>query len=159
RLHVSGSDIADWGEFLCSVRDLPMVIDHMGHLDFSLGRDQPALRWILDRLQEENWWVKLSNGNRDSVMERGWDDAIPFAQAFIEAAADSMIWGTDWPHTGWRKARMMNDAEVVELLYRYVDNDPDLVRKILVSNPARLHGFDDESSSPDAISRDAGGTR
>jgi hypothetical protein len=37
----------------------------------------------------------------------------------------------------------MNDAEVVELLYRYVDNDAELLRKILAANPGRLHGFDD----------------
>jgi len=143
RLHISGSDIADWGEFLRSVKGLTMVIDHMGHLDLSLGLGQPAMRWILDRLKDENWWVKLSNGNRDSSMETGWDDAIPFAKAFIAAAPDRMIWGTDWPHTGWRKQRMMNDAELVELLYRYVDKDDDLLRRILVINPARLHGFED----------------
>jgi predicted TIM-barrel fold metal-dependent hydrolase len=143
RLHISGSDVADWGWFLQSMKGLTMVIDHMGHLDLSLGVEQPAMKWILDQLREEHWWVKLSNGNRDSVMETGWDDAIPFAQAFIAAAPDRMIWGTDWPHTGWRKQRMMNDAEVVELLYRYVDYDPELTRKILVTNPARLHGFTD----------------
>jgi 2-pyrone-4,6-dicarboxylate lactonase len=143
RLHITGSDIADWGDFLCAEKDLTMVVDHMGHLDLSLGVEQPACRWIIDRLNGESWWVKLSNGNRDSVMETGWDDAIPFARAFIAAAPDRMIWGTDWPHTGWNKERMMNDAEVVELLYRYVDHDPDLLRKILVTNPARLHGFAD----------------
>jgi hypothetical protein len=37
----------------------------------------------------------------------------------------------------------MNDAEEVELLYRYVDCDMTLLRKILVDNPARLYGFDD----------------
>jgi hypothetical protein len=37
---------------------------------------------------------------------------------------------------------MMNDAEEVELLYRYVDDDTSLLRKILVDNPARLHGFE-----------------
>jgi hypothetical protein len=37
----------------------------------------------------------------------------------------------------------MNDAETVELLYRYVDNDQDILKKILVDNPARLHGFTD----------------
>jgi hypothetical protein len=36
---------------------------------------------------------------------------------------------------------MMNDAEEVELLYRYVDLDDALLHKILVTNPARLHGF------------------
>jgi predicted TIM-barrel fold metal-dependent hydrolase len=38
---------------------------------------------------------------------------------------------------------MMNDAEEVELLYRYVDGDTTLLRKILVDNPARLYGFDE----------------
>jgi hypothetical protein len=37
---------------------------------------------------------------------------------------------------------MMNDAEEVELLYRYVDHDAALIRKILVDNPARLYGFE-----------------
>jgi hypothetical protein len=36
---------------------------------------------------------------------------------------------------------MMNDAEEVELLYKYVDSDDALLRKVLVANPARLHGF------------------
>jgi len=31
----------------------------------------------------------------------------------------------------------------VELLYRYVDNDRALAQKILVDNPARLHGFEE----------------
>lgn len=34
------------------------------------------------------------------------------------------------------------NAEEVELLYRYVDGDTSLLQKILVDNPARLHGFD-----------------
>jgi 2-pyrone-4,6-dicarboxylate lactonase len=143
RLHIRGSDVADWGEFLQSVKGLTMVIDHMGHLELSLGLEQPAMKWILGRLRDERWWVKLSNGNSDSAMETGWDDAIPFAKAFIAAAPDRMIWGTDWPHTGWRKQRMMNDAEVVELLYRYVDHDPEMIQRILVTNPAQLHGFAD----------------
>ena len=144
RLHIAGSDLADWGDFLLSVRDLPMVIDHMAHLDFSLGLEQPALLWIRERLKNDgNWWVKLSNGNRDSAMESGWEDAVPFARAFIEVAPDRMIWGTDWPHTGWRDRPMMNDADLVELLYRYVDHDKALLNAILADNPARLHGFED----------------
>ena len=74
-------------------------------------------------------------------MERDWDDAVLFGKKFVAAAPDRLIWGTDWPHTGWRKQRMMNDAETVELLYRYVDYDPELIRKFF-RNSARLHGFD-----------------
>jgi predicted TIM-barrel fold metal-dependent hydrolase len=86
--------------------------------------------------------MMVSNGNRTSALESGWDDAVPFGRAYIEAAPDRIIWATDWPHVRWRKRRMMNDAEEVELLYRYVDYDAAMIRRILVDNPARLHGFD-----------------
>lgn len=142
RLHFAGDDLLEYSDLLRSMKDLTMVIDHMGHLDFSLGLEQPACRWILDMLKHEDWWMMVSNGNRISKMESGWDDAVPFGKAYVAAAPDRIIWGSDWPHVNWRKKRMMNDAEEVELFYRYVDNDETLVRKILVDNPARLHGFE-----------------
>src|SRR5262249_42858107 len=143
RLHVAGPDLLEYSDLLRSFKDLTMVIDHMGHIDFSLGLNQPAYRWVLDMLKNERWWMMVSNGNRISKQELGWDDAIPFGKAYIEAAPDRIIWGSDWPHVQWRKKRMMNDAEEVELFYRYVDNDPALIRKIFVDNPGRLHKFAD----------------
>ncbi len=140
RLHVNGNDLLENSDLLHSLKDVPMVVDHFGHVGFDGGMDRPVIRWLLDMLKQENWWMMVSNGNRDSKMDSGWDDAIPYGRAFIEAAPDNIIWGTDWPHPQWSKP-MMNDAEEVELLYRYVDNDAALLRKILVDNPARLHGF------------------
>jgi 2-pyrone-4,6-dicarboxylate lactonase len=142
RLHVAADDIEADPHFLESIKGITCVVDHMAHLHFDRGRDQPACRWLLHMLKNEGWWMMLSNGNRDSKMDSGFDDAVPFGRMFIDAASDRMIWGTDWPHVNWRKPRMMNDAETVELLYRYVDNDQALLQKILVDNPARLHGFD-----------------
>jgi 2-pyrone-4,6-dicarboxylate lactonase len=142
RMHVAGDDIEADPQFLESIHNITCVVDHMAHLHFERGLDQPACRWLLNMLKDHGWWMMLSNGNRDSKQESDFDDAVPFAQAFIAAAPDRMIWGTDWPHVNWRKKRMMNDAETVELLYRYVDNDSALLQKILVDNPARLHGFD-----------------
>ena len=140
RLHVNGDDLLNNSDLLRSLKDVPMVIDHFGHVGFESGMDRPVIRWVLDMLKQENWWMMVSNGNRDSKMDAGWDDALPYGKAFIEAAPDRIVWGTDWPHPQWTK-RMMNDAEEVELLYRYVDGDTTLLRKILVDNPARLHGF------------------
>jgi predicted TIM-barrel fold metal-dependent hydrolase len=141
RLHMDGPDLLEYADVLEGIEDVPMSIDHMGRVDFSLGLEQPAVPWILKMLRRDNWWMMVSNGNRTSAFESGWDDAVPFGRAYIEAAPDRIIWATDWPHVRWRKRRMMNDAEEVELLYRYVDHDPSLIRKILVDNPARLHGF------------------
>lgn len=142
RLHTDPPEMLEYADVLLKVRDMPLVIDHLGRLDFSQGLQQPAFRWIIDRLRnDDNWWMMVSNGNRMSHQDSGYDDAVPFAKAFIEAAPDRIVWATDWPHVRWRKKRMMNDAECVELLYRYVDNDQALLKKVLVDNPARLHGF------------------
>lgn len=142
RLHVNGEDLLANSALLRSLKDIPMVIDHLGHVGFEGGLQRPVIQWVLDSLKLDNWWVMVSNGNRDSKMDKGWDDALPYGKAFIEAAPERIVWGTDWPHPQWKK-RMMNDAEEVELLYRYVDGDQALLQKILVDNPARLHGFDE----------------
>ena len=142
RLHMDGPDLLEYADVLEKLEDVPISVDHMGRVDFSLGLDQPAVRWILKMLRRDNWWMMVSNGNRTSSFESGWDDAVPFGRAYLEAAPDRTIWATDWPHVRWRKKRIMNDAEEVELLYRYVDNDAELLQKVLVDNPARLHGFD-----------------
>lgn len=142
RLHFFRGTLMEYAQQIASLRGLPLVADHLGYPDPGLGAADPACRWLVDRLRNDpNWWVMLSNGNRLSAMDERWDDAIPIARAYIEAAPDRVIWGSDWPHVQWRKPRMMNDGEVVELLYRYVDNDRALLQKILVDNPARLHGF------------------
>jgi predicted TIM-barrel fold metal-dependent hydrolase len=142
RLHVAGPDIVEYADVLGSVKDLTYCVDHMGHVDFEAGLESPTCQWLLDRLRHHGWWLMLSNGARLSRMRDDWDDAVPFGQAFVKAAPDRLIWGSDWPHVRWRKSRMPNEAELVELFYRYVDHDADLIQKILVDNPARLHGFD-----------------
>ncbi len=141
RLHFRDS-ISEHADQLKSLK-IPVSVDHLGYPDPARGAADPTCRFIVERLKDsDNWWVMLSNGNRLSRMESGWDDAIPIARAYIEANPDRVVWGSDWPHVQWRKQRMMNDAEAVELLYRYVDNDKSLIQKILVDNPARLHAFD-----------------
>jgi 2-pyrone-4,6-dicarboxylate lactonase len=141
RLHVAGPDILEYAGMFDSMQDLTFVVDHMGHVDFAQGLNTPMCRWLIDRLKNHGWWMMLSNGSRLSAMTDHWDDAVPFGEAFVEAAQDRMIWGSDWPHVRWRKARMPNDAELVELLYRYLNHDKALIAKVLVDNPARLHGF------------------
>ena len=42
-----------------------MVIDHFGHVGFEGGLERPVIRWVLDMLKHENWWMMVSNGNRD----------------------------------------------------------------------------------------------
>jgi 2-pyrone-4,6-dicarboxylate lactonase len=142
RIHIAGPHLLEYAELFSSISDMTFVVDHMGHLDFSSGMTAPAFVWLIDRLKNHGWWLMLSNGSRLSKSVDGWDDAVPFGQAFVEAAPDRMIWGSDWPHVRWRKPRMPNDGELVELLYRYLHHDNALIEKVLVHNPARLHGFE-----------------
>jgi len=141
RLHVAGPHILEYAEIFSTIKDLTFVVDHMGHVDLSAGLSSPTFLWLIDRLKYHGWWLMLSNGSRLSSMTERWDDAVPFGAAYVEAAPDRTIWGSDWPHVRWRKNRMPNDAELVELLYRYVDYDRELIEQVLVHNPARLHGF------------------
>jgi predicted TIM-barrel fold metal-dependent hydrolase len=117
-----------------------VVLDHMGRMDFRRGLDQPGMRTVLDLLRDERWWIMLSGEERHSASDYPWDDSIPFARAFVAAAPDRAIWATDWPHVRFRR-NMPNDADLLEMLYRYAP-DAAARRKILVDNPARLHGFD-----------------
>jgi len=139
KIHAAGDEWLDLADLLAKV-EIPVVIDHMGHPELSLGLDQPVLRVLLDLLRNENWWVMISNGDRASAQERGWSDALPVARMLMEAAPDRAIWCTDWPHVQYRKPVMPNDAELLEFLYR-VAPDAAERRKVLIDNPARLFGF------------------
>ena len=120
--------------------EIPVIMDHMGGLDRSQGLEQEGMQLILDLLKRGNWWVMLSNGDRDSVTGYPWNDSLPFARAFIDAAPDRVIWGSDWPHSIYQGTTVPNDADLLELLYRFAP-DPATRQKILVDNPARFFGF------------------
>jgi 2-pyrone-4,6-dicarboxylate lactonase len=120
--------------------DVPVVIDHMGHLDFQLGIEQAGMQTILKILERDDRWIMLSNGHRSSAGGHPWDDALSFGRLFYETAPDRCIWGSDWPHIGSRGGAMPDDADLLTLLLRYLP-DSDAVDKVLVRNPARLFGF------------------
>lgn len=120
--------------------DVPVLIDHMGRPDPLRGKDDPNLRAVLDLLSKDNFWVMLSLGEKTSKAGPPWDDVIPIARAYIEAAPDRCVWASDWPHPV-SVVQPPNDADLLELLYRYAPDEAEL-RKILVTNPARLFGFD-----------------
>jgi predicted TIM-barrel fold metal-dependent hydrolase len=118
---------------------VPVLIDHMGRPDPTLGKNDPNLRAVLDLLSKGNFWVMLSLGEKTSKKGPPWDDVVPIAQAYLEAAPDRCVWASDWPHPV-SVVQPPNDADLLELLYRYAPDDA-LLEKILVTNPAKLFGF------------------
>jgi predicted TIM-barrel fold metal-dependent hydrolase len=121
--------------------DVPVLIDHMGRPDPVLGKNDPNLRAVLDLLSKGNFWVMLSLGEKTSKAGPPWDDVIPIARAYIEAAPDRCVWASDWPHPV-SAVQPPNDADLLELVYRYAPDQATL-EKVMVHNPAKLFGYPD----------------
>jgi 2-pyrone-4,6-dicarboxylate lactonase len=134
-LHVTGDDLIANAERFSALK-LPIVIDHMGRIDASLGVEQPAMAHLLTLARQENCWIKVSGGSR--IAPPPFDLAVPIAEAILAVAPNRCLWGTDFPHPNPKYHA--TEAELVDLVPRYA---PDLAqqRRLLVDNPARLYGF------------------
>jgi len=126
-----------WFEHL----ELPILIDHMGRPDAALGPERyPNIAKLRELLARGNFWVMLSLGEKISQAGPPYDDVVPLARALIDAAPERCVWASDWPHPVSRKPPP-NDADLLELLYRYVRDEGEL-RRILIDNPSRLFGYE-----------------
>jgi len=141
KLHMPADEMMEMADLFKPLK-INVVLDHFGRPDFKQGIDQPSVRYMIDLLKQGNWWMMLSNGDRWSEQAKPWNDAVELAQAYINAAPDRMIWGSDWPHPlVTEDMPMKNDGELLELCYRYAGGDENIKQKIFVDNPARLFGF------------------
>ena len=137
-LHFDAKDLLEYEDILDSI-PLPVVIDHMGRVPVADRLEQAPFQYLLEKLRaSDGLWVKVSGSERISAAGPPFTDAAPFGAACIEAAAERCIWGTDWPHPNVKI--MPNDADLVDIIPLMIP-DPDLQRKVLVDNPARLFGF------------------
>jgi 2-pyrone-4,6-dicarboxylate lactonase len=115
------------------------VIDHMGTAQAAKGLDDPGFQALLDlQRRDQKCWVKITGLERASAAGKPFHDAVPFAKALVDNAADRVLWGTDWPHPNVKI--MPNDGEIVDLIPLYAP-DAAVQRKLLIDNPTRLFGF------------------
>ena len=137
-LHFDARDLLEYEAVIDSI-PLPVVIDHMGRSPVVDGVTQAPFRSLLRKLKDsDDLWVKISGAERISAAGPPFADAVPFGAACVEAAPDRCIWGTDWPHPNVKI--MPNDGDLVDLIPMMVPS-PELQRRVLVVNPARLFGF------------------
>lgn len=120
--------------------EVPVVIDHMGHLNQGGVFSAPGLKLLRSILEQKDRWVMLSNGHRLSISGYPWDDAAVIGRLLYETAPERCIWGSDWPHVGSLGGAMPDDADLVQLLLRYLPDDA-AVERVLVTNPTKLFGF------------------
>jgi 2-pyrone-4,6-dicarboxylate lactonase len=137
-LHFDAGDLIEHDALLKSL-PVPFIIDHMGRVPTKNGLGQEPFKLLLDLARNnEKCWIKISGSERISSGPP-FADAVPFAQAFIEAAPDRILWGTDWPHPNIAK-HMPNDGDLVDLIPLMMP-DAALQKRILVDNPHRLYEF------------------
>jgi predicted TIM-barrel fold metal-dependent hydrolase len=112
-----------------------VVFDHLGRL--SGGVNDPAFTVIRRMLERGRTWLKLSGAYMFGAPP-AYAEALPIARAYIAAAPERVVWGSDWPHP--TEAEKPDDAVLVDLLSEWAPDDA-MRHRILVENPAALYGF------------------
>ncbi|GAA4331287.1 amidohydrolase family protein [Pigmentiphaga soli] len=129
---------------------VPLVLDHFGRVDAAGGSSSPGFLLLRDWLRDGRVYVKLSAPRRVARDPDG-EDAAALARGLIEANPDRLLWGSDWPHGGaWpgvprtpdriEPFHPVDDGAALARLNRWA-GAPEVLRRILVDNPARLYGF------------------
>jgi len=65
--------------------------------------------------------------------------ATKVAQAYVRAAPERLVWGSDWPHPS-EEQHKPDDAILFDLLAAWMPDEATRNR-ILVTNPEALYGF------------------
>ena len=130
---------------------VPVVFDHFGGAQSALGLEQPGFSDLVELVKSGKAYVKISGAYRASKLGPDYQDVIPFAKMLIEANADRIVWGTDWPHPDSVTPPGRQPTEVTPLFQiddgRLLNQlpvwapDAGIRKKILVDNPAKLYGF------------------
>lgn len=137
-LHFDAKDLPSYSRLLDDM-PTPYVIDHMARVDATQGIEQEPFQQLLELMQDERSWVKISGAERLTADgPPPYDDVVPYAQALIQAAPNRVLWGTDWPHPNVR--HMPDDGDLVDALALYAPDEATRNR-ILVDNPATLYDF------------------
>jgi D-galactarolactone isomerase len=134
QIHLRADQIVDAADLL---QRLPgtVVFDHLGRLTH--GVDDPAFAVIRRMLDRGRTWIKLSGAYMMGAAP-AYAEAGVVARAYIAAAPERMVWGSDWPHP--TEADKPDDAVLFDLLTGWAP-DTAIRQRILVDNPAELYGF------------------
>jgi predicted TIM-barrel fold metal-dependent hydrolase len=141
QIHMLGDQIVEAGDLLHRLPS-PIVFDHMARIPQPAGVDHPAFASVLKLLDKGRTWVKLSGAYMDTrTGPPTYADVSKVARAYVNAAADRMVWSSDWPHPTERADAKPNDAVLFDLLADWAPDEA-IRNRILVDNPAALYGFD-----------------
>ncbi len=136
QFYTPGWVVRDLLPFLATF-DADFVIDHMGYMLERDGLTRADFDRLLRVIASGRGWIKLSAPYR-LARDGDFERLKPLARAVIDAAPDRVVWGSDSPHIpdGGR-----DTGELLNLLADWAP-DPEVRKRILTTNPARLFGFD-----------------
>lgn len=122
---------------------VPVIIDHLGRAVDTKGPQFNTVRKLLD---SGHGWVKVSGAYLyGGGVAPDYAGASQAAVAYIKAAPERCVWGSDWPHPDATKklnpVAMPDDINLLDLFARWVP-DAKLRHRILVENPEVFYGFD-----------------
>ena len=116
-----------------------IVFDHMGHMPQPMGIDHPAFTIVRRLVDQGRTWVKLSvTYDSSKVGPPTYADVNKVGRAYVQAAPERMVWGSNWPHPN--EMDKPNDAVLFDLLAHWAPSEATR-RRILVENPETLYGF------------------
>lgn len=137
QLHFDGQALPSLEPWIASL-PLPVVIDHLGRVRAREGIDAPPQRALTRLALLSNVWTKVSGLDRICSGPARYDEAAGLVQRLVEVAADRLLWGSDWPHTGYfDPAAMPDDVALFDAFVALVPDERVRVR-MLVANPRRL---------------------
>jgi D-galactarolactone isomerase len=119
---------------------IPIVFDHLAYLNAPEGLKHPAYAVVWSLIDKGRTWVKLSGAYvRSRIGPPSYGDVVEVARAFVRAAPERVVWGSDWPHPS-ETERKPDDAVLFDLLATWA-SDEKVRNRILVQNPEALYGF------------------
>jgi D-galactarolactone isomerase len=140
QIHMLGDQIVEIADLLERLPS-PIVFDHRARIPEPAGVDHPAFALVLKLLDNGRTWVKLSGAYMDTRNgPPAYADVSKVAQAYVKAAPERMVWGSDWPHPTEKADAKPDDAVLFDLLADWAPDEA-IRNRILVANPAALYGF------------------
>src|SRR5262245_9577737 len=140
QFNVEGEQIVELADIL---RRLPtqMVFDHLANPPVAAGVNHPSHAIVRGLIDQGRAWVKLSGAYSNSKAgPPSYPEATKVAQAFVKAAPERLVWGSDWPHPTMANDNKPDDALLFDLLSEWAPDEATRNR-ILVGNPEKLYGF------------------
>lgn len=123
---------------------VPVVIDHMGRVDASLGIEHADFAALRQLMRNPLFRVKLSGIDRVSPFTQGhagpnYASGIALAQCLVREFPERCFWGSDWPHPN--HSHVPDDGVLVDALQQ-IAPDPALREQLLVRNPLEFYRFE-----------------